>query len=120
MIAGRSLSALEIVHELRFVDLRTAQDLAAVSQDDWLVQAEPQDYEHTRDWARWLRSRSDAAGFIWQSRRDRPNATYVVFADRCAGMLKVQEHQGFELDTPVGLARLNELLRPYRAVVDPG
>lgn len=63
------------------------EDLAAVDQDAWLVDADgPADYPRTRYWAQALRRHADwAQGMVWQSHRCRPRLAYVLFGDRCGG-----------------------------------
>lgn len=119
-LRDRRLTALETTAELRMVTLETAQDLAAIGQTDWLVQAEPTEFAQTRFWARWLRTRSDGQGLLWQSRRNRPDRAFVFFGDRCgADAFKPLPARCVPLDTPEGIAYLNELLGVYRVRLDP-
>ncbi len=119
---GRRLSPVETTLDLRLITLVSAVDLAAIYQDDWLVQADEPDYGKTRRWAHWLRQVDfGAQGLVWQSRRDRPNRALVLFGDRCpaAAVVTSSRYPGFDLDDDESLARLNVALAPYRACVDP-
>jgi RES domain len=117
---GRRLSAFETTEELRLVLLVSAVDLAAVGQDDWLVQAEPRDFELTREWGGWLRTIDPSAqGLVWQSRRDRPHRSIVLFGDRCpAGCLDPSPLPPVKLDSPDGTGWLQQQLRPYRMSIE--
>jgi hypothetical protein len=82
-ITGLRMSTLVLTRDIRLVALVSAVELAALYQDDWLVQAEGTGYEHTRAWAAALRgARPEPDGLIWQSRRDRPGLCAVLFKDR--------------------------------------
>jgi hypothetical protein len=122
-IAGRRLSALETTRELRLITLVSATDLATVYQDDWLVQADEAEYGRTRRWGHRLRREDPAAaGLVWQSRRDRPHLSMVLFADRLPPGAPVLEPAGFapvDLDEPAGISWLNTVLKPYRACIAP-
>lgn len=116
----RRLAALECTAELRLIALETAQDLAAIGQTDWLVQAEPNEFAQTRYWARWLRTRSDGQGIVWQSRRHRPDRVFVLFGDRCGqDAFKPLPTRCVPLDPPGGIDYLNELLGTYRVRIEP-
>ncbi|MGC5321167.1 RES family NAD+ phosphorylase [Micromonospora arida] len=117
-VEGRMCSTVELTAPVELITLETARDLGAIGQDDWLVQAEPSEYAQTRAWGRWLRRCSPAAGILWQSRRDRPQRAMVFFGDRCPpDLFKVRSPGPGRLDSPAGLAWLNDLLRDYRAAV---
>jgi hypothetical protein len=118
----RRVSAAETTCELRLISLLSTQDLAAVGQeDDWLVQCEPGEFTETRRWAHWLRRLDDqAAGLIWQSRRDRPHEAVVLFEDRCGpAPLEPSRLPHVDLDTEGGITWLEAMLRPYRVLVGP-
>jgi hypothetical protein len=81
----RRLSSLAVTRPVQLVALTTAPELAAVSQDEWLVQAGPDDYGKTRRWAHWLRGKAPwAQGFVWPSKRDVGEEAVILFGDRCA------------------------------------
>jgi len=121
LFAGRRVSMLQTTTELVLITLVSATDLAAVGQNDWLVQAEPHQFARTQEWARWLRSiEQSAQGLVWQSRRDRPGRAIVLFGDRCpAGALAAVPHSEFDLDSDTGREHLRWLLRPYYVTI-PG
>jgi hypothetical protein len=121
-VRGRRLSAVETTVELCLISLRSMRNLAAIGQDDWLVQAEPDRFPATRTWARWLRAQDPTAqGLIWQSRRDRPNEALVLFQDRDIkpGALVPCPLPSVALWTAEGIGWLNVMLRPYRTSVAP-
>ncbi|UPZ29646.1 RES family NAD+ phosphorylase [Streptomyces sp. LRE541] len=79
-----TLTRVVTTAELTLVSLRAEEDLAAVCQDSWLLDSEPDDYPRTRYWAQELRRQAkDAQGLLWQSRRHRPREAVVLFGDRC-------------------------------------
>ncbi|MGW1765621.1 RES family NAD+ phosphorylase [Streptomyces sp. NPDC002073] len=86
-VRGRSLSMLRTRCDLRLISLVSEEDLAAVCQDSWLLEAEGDGrYAKTRRWASELRAQdSGAMGLVWQSRRHRPRLANVLFGDRFAG-----------------------------------
>jgi hypothetical protein len=80
----RRISWLRPTVDLRLVSLRSGEDLAAVAQDTWLVQAPANDYGKTRRWAHAIRSWAPwAQGFTWVSRREPKGLAYILFGDRC-------------------------------------
>ena len=119
MVNGRRISALEATLDLPLISLLTTADLAAASQDEWLISASPSEYPQTRRWARWLRSQATwAQGFAWSSIRDLGRQSVVLFGDRCPpGALVTVPGAGFDLDDADGTAWLNERLAPYRISV---
>jgi hypothetical protein len=121
-VRDRRLTAVEVAYELRLTALVSAVNLAAVGQDDWLVQAEPAEFSDTRRWASWMREVDPVTqGLIWQSRRDRPHDVLVLFEDRCTQgpPLVPLDEPPLDLDTSVGMQILRRMLRPYHATVDP-
>lgn len=120
-VAQRKLCALEVTAELQLIALITTAHLAAVRQDEWLVQAEPRDYAFTRRWAHWLRSQAPwAHGMIWGSRRDLGEQSIVLFGDRCpAGALALGAPGCQQLYDEAGAATLNSLLASYQVHVRP-
>jgi hypothetical protein len=120
-VGGRRLCLLELSTDLVLLSLITHADLAAVRQDEWLVQADPRDYAFTRRWAQWLRIQAPwAQGLIWSSRRDLGERSVVLFGDRCpAGTLGLSSPGCQVLDDSAGAANLNALLAPYRVQIRP-
>ncbi|MGW5420963.1 RES family NAD+ phosphorylase [Streptomyces sp. NPDC003943] len=111
------LSVLRTTVELRLVDLTSAEGLAAVWQDAWLVDCEEEDYAKTRYWARLIREHSTGtAGLLWQSKRCRPRPALQLFGDRCGdGPLLAEPGAPLCLDTPADVREVNALLEPLRA-----
>lgn len=124
-VAGRSATALRTTADVTVVDLVSAQDLAAVSQDTWVTQADGRDYAQTRHWAHWIRGHAPgAAGFRWVSRREPTGRAYVLFSDRCPpGLLQaamdpsVPSGDKADFDHPQGRRELRRALSAYGAVV---
>jgi hypothetical protein len=110
------LAAFQPARDLLLVALRTHTDLAAVCQDEWLVQADPPDYPQTRRWAHWLRGQAPSAdGFIWPSRRDLGRDSLILFGDRCdERLLREVPGSSIELDDADGARWLNKCLDEYR------
>ena len=110
------LTALQPGRDLSLVALRTHTDLAAVCQDEWLVQADPPSYPQTRHWAHWLRGQAPLAdGFIWPSRRDLGRDSLILFGDRCAAPpLTEVPGSAIRLDDADGARWLNKCLAEYR------
>ncbi|MFF4098836.1 RES family NAD+ phosphorylase [Streptomyces sp. NPDC001903] len=121
-VAGRLLSELRLTESLDVVALVTGQDLAAVHQDGWLVQAEARDYPYTRDWAHWIRRHTDpwAQGFLWSSKREPGERALVLFADRCPPTaLAPTGEDPVDFTTPEGRHWLDRILLPYHARLAP-
>ena len=98
---------------MTLLTLLSTLDLAAVGQDEWLVQAEAAAYGQTRHWARWSRLAGVlGAGFIWQSKRNLPERAVVLFGDRCPpGLLQaVPDPPPEDLDSVDGALLLRRLL----------
>ncbi|MEU9714248.1 RES family NAD+ phosphorylase [Streptomyces sp. NPDC047976] len=121
-VTGRRLSALRLTESLDVVALVTGQDLAAVHQDSWLVQAEARDYPYTRDWAHWIRRHTDpwAQGFLWSSKREPGERALVLFADRCPpAVLAPTGEDPVDFTTEPGRRWLDQVLLPYHARLAP-
>ncbi|MEV8017835.1 RES family NAD+ phosphorylase [Streptomyces sp. NPDC086554] len=121
-VEGRRLSTLRLTTDVTVVSLMTAQDLAAVHQDSWLVQTEAIDYAYTRDWAHWIRRHTDpwAQGFVWSSKREPGDRTVLLFGDRCPrGAVEPVDESGVDFGTAEGEQWLNSVLQPYHARLAP-
>jgi hypothetical protein len=100
--------------------LLSTEALAAVCQDQWLVQAPPSEYPQTRRWGSWLRTQMPSAdGIIWLSRVNLNHVALVLFGDRCPGSVHVINESKIRLDTTKGAIYLNSKLAPYRIEVKP-
>lgn len=121
VLRGRRLITLITTSDLTLIALRTAKELAAVSQDEWLVQAEYNEYDKTRRWARWLRQQSPGAhGIIWPSKRDIGGYAILLFGDRCQPeRLRLDHHEPRDLDNPANERWLNMILTEYRVAIYP-
>ncbi|PZT83326.1 RES family NAD+ phosphorylase [Streptomyces sp. AC1-42W] len=142
-VTGRSLTVLQTRHELRLVSLRTGAALAAVCQDNRLLENEgPEHYRGTRDWAREIRTQVPGAqGMIWDSKRNPSGRVLVLFGDRLAGgpadpygrdesdgsdgsdgpggSLEHLAYRGIpDLGSEAGVKEVNQLLRPLRSAID--
>ncbi|WP_222625235.1 RES family NAD+ phosphorylase [Streptomyces buecherae] len=121
-VAGRNLSTLRLATDVTLVSLTTAEDLAAVHQDSWLVQTEAHEYPYTRDWAHWIRRHTApwAQGLLWPSKREPGDRTVVLFEDRCPpNVLEAADTDPVDFGTPDGEAWLNSVLQPYRVQLPP-
>ncbi|TGA89274.1 RES domain-containing protein [Streptomyces sp. MZ04] len=124
-VEGRRLSTLRLTTDVTVVSLMTAQELAAVHQDSWLVQTEAIDYAYTRDWAHWIRRHTDpwAQGFVWSSKREPGDRTVLLFGDRCpqgaVSAAEPVEGGGVDFGTAEGEQWLNSVLQPYHARLAP-
>lgn len=126
-VERRQISGLTLTCDLELVSLISGPDLAAVAQDEWLVNAKGPEYAQTRGWAHWLRRQSSwAHGFIWSSLRDRGGLAAVLFGDRCAAafgdkyertLLHEIPELAVDLDDVTGAEWLNRRLEPYRTAV---
>lgn len=121
VLRGRRLVTLITIGDLTLIALRTTKELAAVGQDEWLVQAEHNEYDKTRRWARWLRQQSaDAHGIIWPSKRDIGGYAILLFGDRCQPeLLRLGHHEPRDLDDPANERWLNKMLAEYRVAIYP-
>lgn len=115
-LSGQRLSLVTTNRPLRLVALLSAADLAAVRQDEWLVQADQAAYPQTRRWAHWIRSQAEwAQGIAWLSRRNIGHQAIVLFGDRCGdGALSADSHHAVDLDDAAGADWLNSELASYR------
>ncbi|GAA5047307.1 RES family NAD+ phosphorylase [Streptomyces similanensis] len=112
-----ALSAVRTTEDLTLVDLTTAEGLAAVWQDDWLIDTE--EYAGTRYWVRVIRERgAGVQGLWWTSKRCRPRPALQLFGDRCpARPLTGRPEEHLRLASPDDVREVNRLLAPLRAVV---
>ncbi|SFK21731.1 RES family NAD+ phosphorylase [Streptomyces pini] len=113
------LSAVRTAADVTLVDLTTAEGLAAVWQDEWLVDCEEREYDKTRYWVQLIRRHSAAAqGLCWTSKRCRPRRALQLFGDRCApGTLVRIPEESYRLESATDLKEVNRLLEPLRAQV---
>ncbi|MEO3756058.1 RES family NAD+ phosphorylase [Streptomyces sp. B6B3] len=122
MTERRSLSRLCTVEPLQLIALETEEDLAAVGQDGWLVEADGRaDYPQTRCWAQALRRSAPwAQGMTWQSHRCRPRRAFVLFGDRCGpGAVSITPLVTHDLGTAAGRSVANQLLSGLKAAIVP-
>ncbi|MFE9632009.1 RES family NAD+ phosphorylase [Streptomyces sp. NPDC006463] len=121
-VHGRTLSVLRTTRELTLVSLIEEKDLAAVHQTADLLDDE-RSYPMARRWTSEIRAQApEAMGLVWQSRRNRPKHSMVLFHDRfedChCGALEVLPEQGIaDLGSREGVDELDRLLDPLRAEV---
>lgn len=121
-VHGRTLSVLRTTRELTLVSLIEEKDLAAVLQTANLLDDE-RSYPMARRWTSEIRAQApDAMGLVWQSRRNRPEHSVVLFHDRfddChCNALEVLPGRGIaDLGSPEGFEEVNALLDPLRAEV---
>ncbi|MGI5243272.1 RES family NAD+ phosphorylase [Dactylosporangium sp. CA-139066] len=117
-VRQRSFTPVTLRAPAEVVTLVSATDLATIGQDGWLVDADARFYPQTRHYAAWLRRRSDAAGIVWQSHRDRPHLAIVLFGDRYkADDLAFDPAETIDLGSPAGVGWVNSQLVDYNAVV---
>lgn len=118
-VAGRMLSPVETTMPLRLVRLVTAEDMAAVCQDEWLFEADDAELIQTRQWVRQLRAAEPGAqGLVWASRRDRPRPAYVLFGDRCGDEpLRPAPAPRLDLACRADVRTANELLKKLNATI---
>ncbi|WP_225827538.1 RES family NAD+ phosphorylase [Streptomyces naphthomycinicus] len=111
------LSAVRTTADLSLVDLTTAEGLAAVWQDDWLIDTE--EYAGTRYWVRVIRERcADVQGLWWTSKRCRPRPALQLFRDRCPDPpLEPRPRERLRLASTDDVRKVNRLLAPLGAVV---
>jgi len=119
-VAGRRLSPVAINHELTLLSLVSGRDLAAVCQDEWLVQAEWREFAQTRHWAHWLRAQAPwAQGLVWPSKRNLSEHAVMLFGDRCGpDPLQPVAIPPVDLDDGAGAKWLNDALEPYGARIN--
>ncbi|MFD5621428.1 RES family NAD+ phosphorylase [Streptomyces yangpuensis] len=121
-VRGRTLSVVRTTRELILVSLIDEKDLAAVHQTANLLDDE-RSYPMARRWTSEIRAQApDAMGLVWQSRRNRPRNSMVLFHDRfedChCNALEVLPGRGIEdLGSPEGVEEVNRLLDPLLAEV---
>jgi hypothetical protein len=120
-VRDRQLSGIQLTAEVTLLALTTSTELAAVSQDEWLVQAGPRDYPQTRRWAQWLRRQAPwAQGLVWPSRRDLGERVVILFGDRCApAEPRPPAAPPVDLDDSHGVKWLNDILADYRVTIRP-
>ncbi|GGV70138.1 hypothetical protein GCM10010294_27910 [Streptomyces griseoloalbus] len=113
------LSALRTTEDITLLDLTTAEGLASVWQDEWLIDCEEREYDKTRYWVQVMRQHcADAQGLRWTSKRCRPRAAVQFFGDRGAPCPADQApEESWRLDSREGLERANRLLSPLRSVI---
>ncbi|MFI1021583.1 RES family NAD+ phosphorylase [Streptomyces olivaceus] len=113
------LSALRTTDDITLLDLTTAEGLASVWQDEWLVDCEEREYDKTRYWVRVMRRHCGTAqGLRWMSKRCRPRAALQFFGDRGKPWAADGTPQeSWRLDSEEGVDRANRLLGDLRAVI---
>jgi len=112
---------------LDLVSLRSGTDLAAVSQDTWLVQSPSSEYGFTRRWAHAIRRWAPwAVGFAWHSKREPDGVAFIFFGDRCPPDPFEEITTGTpvpigdsQLDAGAGNIYVKEILERYKVTVGP-
>ncbi|MEU6236130.1 RES family NAD+ phosphorylase [Kitasatospora sp. NPDC047058] len=120
-LEGKVLSPIVTACDIPLVGLLGTDQLAAVHQDEWLLNAPPTSYPDTRRWAAWIRGQAPwALGLTWYSHRDLPNTACILYQrGGAADLLKPADAEPVALDSVAGAELLNELLAPCRTHVDP-
>ncbi|ADI03660.1 RES domain protein [Streptomyces bingchenggensis BCW-1] len=123
-VRGKSLDVVRTRCELKLVSLCSGAALAAVCQDNRLLENEGKEhYERTRLWAREIRAQApEAMGMIWGSKRNPSQRALVLFGDRltdCAGgPLEALPYRSIpDLGSPDGIKEANQLLEPLRSAI---
>lgn len=111
------LSAVRTTSDISLVDITSAEGLAAVWQDEWLVTS--LEYPQTRYWVRLIREHSKKAqGLCWTSKRCMPRRALQFFGDRCgADLLEARSEECYRLASGADRKEINRLLSPLRAVI---
>ncbi|MEU9948611.1 MULTISPECIES: RES family NAD+ phosphorylase [Streptomyces] len=121
-VDGRSLSVLRTTRELTLVSLIEEKDLAAVHRTASLLDDESS-YPTARRWTSEIRAQAPGAmGMVWQSRRNRPKHSMLLFHDRfedcvCEALEVLPERGIGDLGSPEGVDEVNRLLEPLKAEV---
>ncbi|NEC87930.1 RES family NAD+ phosphorylase [Streptomyces sp. SID12501] len=123
-VRGKSLNGVRTRCEMRLVSLCSGAALAAVRQDNLLLENEgAEHYAGTRRWARELRAQvPEAMGMIWGSKRNPSRRALVLFGDRfadCAdGPLETLPYRNIpDLGSPDGVKEANQLLEPLCSAI---
>ncbi|WP_353940748.1 RES family NAD+ phosphorylase [Streptomyces sp. HUAS MG91] len=123
-VRGKSLHAVRTRCELRLVSLCSGPALAAVLQDNTLLENEGREhYATTRQWAREVRAQvPEAMGMIWGSKRNPARRALVLFGDRLAGpvdgpLAPLPYRSIADLGSPDGIKEANQLLEPLRSAI---
>lgn len=120
-VRGKVLSRIETTCDIPLVELVGMERLAAVHQDEWLIQSPPHDYPNTRRWAAWIRGQAPwSQGLRWPSKRDLDGLACILYERGGAtGLVKPADAEPVPLDTAAGAVLLNRLLAPLRITIDP-
>ncbi|GAA0415185.1 hypothetical protein Acor_78630 [Acrocarpospora corrugata] len=121
-IKGRALSRIELVRDVRVLNLVKPEDFTGVCAKISVIRAEADEYGLTRRWADWLRRKQTwAEGLRWQSNPSMTHLVLIFFGDRCDNGDAVRQVPGSSvpLDDPGYLPELNQALRPYGGYVHP-
>ena len=123
-VRDKSLSVVRTKCELKLVSLLTGRALAAVCQDNRLLENEgAKHYESTRNWAREIRTQApDAMGMIWDSKRNPSQRVLVLFGDRLPDHadrpLEALSYRSIpDLGSPDGIEEANQLLQPLGSAI---
>ncbi|MFI9250565.1 RES family NAD+ phosphorylase [Streptomyces sp. NPDC053069] len=123
-VRGKSLNVVRTRCELKLVSLCSGAALAAVCQDNRLLENEgAKHYGSTRNWARELRAQApEAMGMIWDSKRNPSQRALVLFGDRLTdhadGPLEALPYRSIpDLGSPDGIGEANQLLAPLRSAI---
>lgn len=128
-VEQKTFSGLTVTADLTLVSLITGEDLAAIGQDAWLVDAGGSQYAQTRAWAHWLRRQAEwACGIAWSSHRNRGGTAIILFGDRCAAVFGADYERAVLYEVPplatglgdeAGAKWLAERLRRFRIGIAP-
>lgn len=123
-VRGKSLNGVRTGCALHLVSLCSGAALAAVCQDNDLLEGEGAErYARTRSWARELRAQvPEAMGMIWGSKRNPSRRALVLFGDRLADRaespLTALPYRNIpDLGSPDGVKEANQLLEPLRSAI---
>ncbi|NYV77370.1 RES family NAD+ phosphorylase [Streptomyces sp. UH6] len=113
------LTAVRTTADVRLVDLTTAEGLATVWQDEWLVDCEHREYDKTRYWVQVIREHcSSAQGLRWVSKRCRPREAVQFFGDRGEPFAGARGAEArYRLGRTADVREVNRMLSRLRAVI---
>jgi hypothetical protein len=117
-VAGAQIAEIRVLRDLALADL-TGASLNAMGAGAWLTACEESDYLTCREWAKAIREWApDVDGLWWRSTRNN-NSHAIMLFDPPATETDLEVHSNLPLDTPLDIQRLNTVLAPHGAVIEP-
>jgi hypothetical protein len=115
-LKGRELSQIRTIIDLSVIDV-SVPAASQFGQTVWFTNCGSHEYEHTRYWAEWLRTKAPThAGFRWRSRRNQDRYSYIFFQNQISAKRAFEVLETISVERGRGRALVGKTMGVHNAV----